>query len=95
MTWTASISRSLVSVALVSSAALFVVACGGSSSETPPPLEPDPHLLAPRAPAASEPIVEPEPEPEKGTVPREDTTPAPVPTTPGRETLPGGNVPLY
>jgi hypothetical protein len=28
----------------------FVTACGGSSSETPPPLEPDPQLLAPRVP---------------------------------------------
>jgi hypothetical protein len=30
----------------------FVCACGGSSSETPPPLEPDPHAFRAR-PAAS------------------------------------------
>jgi hypothetical protein len=29
-----------------------VTACGGSSSETPPPLEPDPHALPPRPLAA-------------------------------------------
>jgi hypothetical protein len=35
----------------------LVVGCGGSSSETPPPLEPDPELLSGKAkPVAQEPL---------------------------------------
>jgi hypothetical protein len=46
--------------------ALLLAACGGSSSETPPPLEPDPtayRYTGPRLPGADEPVVgAPEPE---------------------------------
>jgi hypothetical protein len=35
---------------------LLCGSCGGSSSETPPPLEPDPKRLAAEAPAAEEPV---------------------------------------
>jgi hypothetical protein len=37
--------------ALALLAAGNVLACGGSASETPPPLEPNPHAIPPPAPA--------------------------------------------
>lgn len=51
-------------------------ACGGSASETPPPLEPDPHALRPRAAGApsSRPTFEPRDEAEELTTPRAPST---------------------
>lgn len=69
--------------------ALLLAGCGGSSSETPPPLEPDPtsyRYSGPRIPRADDPAsaaAEPEPEAESQSA---------APSAPARSTW-GGGVP--
>ncbi len=59
--------------------ALLLTGCGGSSSETPPPLEPDPtsyRYSGPRIPRAGDPVTAAEPEPEAESQPAAPSAPA-------------------
>jgi len=60
---------------------LSALGCGGSSSETPPPLEPDPtsaRYTGPRVPRADDPQPAPAPVADEDDVPAEPRHPAPA-----------------
>jgi hypothetical protein len=70
--------RAVVAVVTIS----LLVSCGGSSSETPPPLEPDPEALAGRKPAEASEAAKPAAEQSSG-------------QSEGREASPFGIEPRY
>jgi len=69
--------------------ATALVACGGSSSETPPPLQPDPAGFR-YAPSSSRPLVE---EADAGEAPRTNSEGAPDASAPAR--APSGAAPSH
>lgn len=50
--------RALLFTPLVIALAALAASCGGSSSETPWPVEPDPSVLGPRGENATPPLIE-------------------------------------
>ena len=76
-------------------AALGLVGCGGSSSETPPPIEPGPHVFAPSA-DDGDPLMPTRPV-SKARIQRtfpEDTDVSSVSTWGNGQVAPAGSVPL-
>jgi hypothetical protein len=72
-------ARAMRAFVLASSFVLLAVACGGSSSETPPPLEPDEALsryTGPRFPKDDGPVATATPEPDEDDLPAKPQRPA-------------------